>query len=223
MEATAGEASYMELLESAGAHYKNESKNYLSYIIVRNALRKNYDSTGSLLSIFFKQCTNEKYLTLIKAENQLRNLANSDNNSGEFLSQELKTKSLLDIVKSTEAKLVLVDFWASWCKPCLEEMRYSKNLQTVFRNESRIKFVYVSLDKSISVWKKTADDLRDIMNAKNTYLLLRGFDSDFAKNYTIFSIPRYMLINSKGEVVSFDAPKPDDQELQKQIYAHLNK
>jgi hypothetical protein len=60
------------------------------------------------------------------------------------------------------------------------------------------------------------------MDASNSYLLLKGSSSTFAKEYNVRSIPRYRLIASDGKVLNFDAPHPTDKRIDELIRKHIN-
>jgi len=116
--------------------------------------------------------------------------------------------------------LVYIDVWASWCKPCIAEAPFFKQLKQDFANEN-IQFLSISLDcpDKIDNWK----------NALQTHQL-EGlqliaddcFNSSLAKDYYISSIPRFILIGKSGEVISFDAPRPSSDEIRELIQLHLD-
>ncbi|MEX2235280.1 MAG: TlpA disulfide reductase family protein [Cyclobacteriaceae bacterium] len=74
----------------------------------------------------------------------------------EILAQQLKTQngtyvSLNEVLASNDA--VYVDFWASWCGPCLSEMPYENQLISEFKGK-QIKFILISIDKDAKEWRK---------------------------------------------------------------------
>ncbi len=118
-----------------------------------------------------------------------------------FKSEKSSTQiSLQTLLKST--KPILIDFWASWCGPCLAAM---PNV-TEFKNKygKKINFIYVSMDKDEKAWHKT------IVNENlkgNHYLLVNNFSSPFAKFLKMKSVPRYILIKN-GKIKVFKGSSP---------------
>lgn len=53
-------------------------------------------------------------------------------------------KELEKVLQSEEEKLLVVNFWATWCKPCIEELPFFEDIQR--KNKSSIKVILVSLD-----------------------------------------------------------------------------
>ncbi|MEQ1554494.1 MAG: TlpA disulfide reductase family protein, partial [Ferruginibacter sp.] len=112
-----------------------------------------------------------------------------------------------NILEKKIGKLTYIDFWASWCIPCLEEMKFTKEI-----NESAlgkdINFIFISLDENISKWE--SNQISNLMNIDNSFLLVGGIESKFAKQFHISTIPRYFLIDNKGKIINTDAYKPSD-------------
>lgn len=124
------------------------------------------------------------------------------------------TTSLSDF----RGKYVYIDVWATWCGPCRKEIPYLKALETEYHDEN-IVFVSISVDneKNHSKWKRFVKK-----EALGGIQLIADKDwkSSFVKYYNIRSIPRFILLDTKGNIVSTDAPRPSDPAL-KMIFDEL--
>lgn len=105
-------------------------------------------------------------------------------------------------------KLLLIDVWALWCKPCLAEKPDLDKLEVHYKNAIDFKVLRISIDDYRKPWAKAI--------AKENYENLwckGGFESDICTKLSITSIPRYIVVNAKGEVVNIDAPRPSSAAL----------
>lgn len=111
-----------------------------------------------------------------------------------------------------KGKVVYIDFWASWCGPCRGMMPYSKQLheQLTDKEKKQIIFLYISIDGNKDAWLKGIKD----MDIQGVNVLSPGNWSSKACHYfQINSIPRYMIMNKKGDIVNFNAPRPVEPSL----------
>ena len=102
-------------------------------------------------------------------------------------------------------KVILVDFWASWCSPCRQGMPDVKTLEKTYGADG-FKVLYVSIDKHPNAWKRAAKDER--LDSGSNYWSPNWDESEMYKNFRIQSIPRYVLYDSFGSVAYTKAPKP---------------
>jgi len=108
-------------------------------------------------------------------------------------------------LKDFKGKVVYIDVWASWCGPCLEEIPHVKKLHSAFQ-KNKVIFLNVSIDRSREAWKKRIGNEKDWLG---THIILDERQTDtFAKKYKLRGIPRYLLIDQTGKIISADAFRP---------------
>ncbi|MDP9077896.1 MAG: TlpA family protein disulfide reductase [Bacteroidota bacterium] len=117
-----------------------------------------------------------------------------------------------------KGKVVLLDLWASWCGPCRQETPYLKKTIEKYKNEGRVVFISVAVLDKLEKWKKAMTD--------DNPLGLQLFDTNntVQRAYVANSIPKFILIDKQGNIVSFDAPMPHETAaLEKMLDEEISK
>lgn len=124
------------------------------------------------------------------------------------------TTSLSDL----KGKYVYVDVWATWCGPCKREIPSLKKLEKTYHGKN-IEFVSISVDdakrsgsmeKAHAAWKKMVAE-KELSGVQ--LFSDKAWQSDFVQAYKIQGIPRFILIDPKGNIVNPDAPRPSSPAL----------
>ncbi len=106
-------------------------------------------------------------------------------------------------------KTVVVDVWATWCSSCLKKMPLFVALKEEYAHRDDIVFVLLSTDrnKALGAWQKQMDKYQG-MDIRMWRADVEG-GSSFETDYNIFGLPRYIIIDAKGNLVEAYAPSPD--------------
>ena len=117
------------------------------------------------------------------------------------------TTSLDDL----NGKFVYVDVWATWCGPCKAEIPFLKEVEKQYHGKN-IEFVSLSVDKAADHDKWKAMIAEKELGGIQVFAD-KSWESDFVQDYLIKGIPRFILIDPQGNIVSSNAPRPSSPKL----------
>ena len=114
-------------------------------------------------------------------------------------------------LKSLKGKYVYIDVWATWCGPCKVQIPYLKDIEKTYEGRN-IAFIGLSIDtqENKSKWEAMVGE-RGL--GGHQLLADKDWKSEFIMEYYITGIPRFILIDPQGNIVSADAPRPSDPAL----------
>ena len=132
------------------------------------------------------------------------------------LGMQLTFKNFL---KQYKGKVIYVDFWASYCQPCLQSMPYAKKLREAYKNR-KVAFVYLAWNDQENAWKKAISGAETNYLGKN-YFIANSKVSKILKEWKVYTIPHYMIFDKKGKLVYRNAPGPGSKAIRKLLNKYL--
>lgn len=143
---------------------------------------------------------------------QLKNAGSAMDVAPEITMNDPNGKSLS--LSDLKGKVVLIDFWASWCGPCRQENPNVVNMYETYKDKGFTVFS-VSLDSDKDKWIQAikADNLSWPYHVSE----LNGWKSSAAAAYGVNSIPRAFLIDGEGKIIGTDLRGPQLEQKLKEV------
>jgi len=147
--------------------------------------------------------------------------------SGQILSKD----SLSISIDRFKGKLLIIDFWATWCSPCLTEAPIFNGLGEKYKS-GKVEFITISVDDEFWYWKKFLQE--NDWEGKNYWLGMKEEEPFFSFMYSemeidstktvLIGLPKYVIIGPSGKILNNCANKPSnpkfEEEVQKLIKEH---
>ena len=126
------------------------------------------------------------------------------------------------MLQSLKGHYVLVDFWASWCGPCRAQMPALRIVKDKLSKEN-IAFVSVSIDNNNQSddWLAASRDEK-LDRDHHNYRLDKGNKNALLKMYNFSYVPRYMLYDQQGVLISDNFTAPNDKSFESELLKYIN-
>lgn len=161
-----------------------------------------------------KQIVDDKYNTLSSFFN-----AKPASNANLVILKNDNPITLKQLIDKYKGKIIYLDFWASWCKPCLAEMPYAVKLQKEFENKN-IVFVYFAVSDIEGPWR---GNIARFGLGGEHYLLNTALEQEAQKTLLVVDYPRYILIDQTGNIAEMHAKQPSNKNISTDLNNLLNK
>lgn len=190
------------MLNSMFDEIKNQS--VLDYVIHKVI----YDRTNDLqvndknLAAFKKLCSNADYINEVENKYKELEVLMPGKPAPNFKLYDAKNKeySLSDF----KGKYLLIDVWGAFCEPCRKEAPYLNQIELDYRGKN-IEFIGACFEKNSDIWLQRIKE----MNLNGIQLIVKeAWDSQFRRDYQIYWVPTYILIDKEGRIIDSRAPRP---------------
>jgi len=116
-------------------------------------------------------------------------------------------------LESLKGNVLFIDVWATWCKPCIKEIKPSNKLQAKLLDKN-IKFVNICIESKKDSWLGIIND--NEFNGINLFCP-KEKEEEFKRNYLIESLPRYIIVDKNGIIYDFNAKEPSAKESEYEL------
>ena len=175
----------------------NNNKNVVSiYIIYSNSYRFNLKTLDSITSNFDKSIHVSTYYNKLVGRVKVLKRVDIGQPIVDFTLNDTSGNPIT--LSSLKGKYLLMDFWASWCSPCIRE---NPNIVAVYNDykDKGFDIIGISFDKDVEKWKKA---IIDGSLAWTQVSDLKRWNCEAGKLYGVRSIPHSVLVNPDGIIIA---------------------
>jgi len=167
-------------------------------LLVSNAYAKQLNEMGPFSDIQKQNIksyfVNKSFTDILIDENEkVMQLAAKSNKERIFKIDRSSDNVMDSIISKYKGKVVFVDFWATWCAPCLAAMRISESVKSEFENKEVV-FVYMTDPSSP---RKAWEQKISVIGGEHYYVTNKEWDN-LNKTYGFSGIPHYLIFDKSG-------------------------
>jgi len=116
------------------------------------------------------------------------------------------------IIKKYQGKVLYIDIWATWCAPCIAEMKNARALREKFK-ETDVKFIYICISSpNKSRWLDLIAENK--IEGENYFLSIEQSDA-INKALRLKGLPHHIIVDKTGKIINDEAPAADKSETER--------
>lgn len=197
-----GETQWIDFQKSI---YSRKVAQYILGFEVYYQIRSNgiNPTTNKLLETYRKDYPDSPYLPILEGRYVNSTQLSSGQKAIPFIVQDEKGNKVK--LEDFKGKVVFIDFWASWCIACINEMKHFKKIREQFKDNTDFVYLTISMDEKEENWHKSLEKWQ----VEGLRCWAKGaYDADIAKAYQINALPVFILISKDGKFMDVNPPRP---------------
>lgn len=197
-----------KLLELAHQNMPAKTEEYVFAYYVKSRLE--YDPMKRieyLMTVFTNRYPKSIYTKFLYSEIDKRKRLSSGAPAIDFVVRTENGKKVH--LSDLKGKVVYIDFWASYCKGCIQALPYAKKVREHFAAHDDVVFINIAVEPNERSWKNAIKkyDIGGI-NILESDL----GDSKLLKAYNVEGVPHYFLVDKNGNFATENTPRPNETE-----------
>ena len=183
--------------------YASEASYYINKENDRQGLQK--------LKVKIDSIQNRDYRAAVKELFDLKNRFADGDTAIDFQAKDINGKALS--LSEFKGKIIYLDFWATWCVPCINDMPYLDGLRKKYADNPNIVFISLNTNAKIADWKQFLQK----NSPQGVQLFIDPNHPHQLDPYNIVTIPRTIVIDKDFKVLSLNGPTPSNPTITKYL------
>ncbi|MFO7874607.1 MAG: TlpA disulfide reductase family protein [Bacteroidales bacterium] len=199
---------YAARFELANEHLTGETKDIaLAGAVVSMINFGNFDQAGTYYEHAMDRISSEMYAGIVDNAYQKALALSPGKQAPAFTLTDIDGEEVS--LSDFRGQVVYLDFWASWCGPCMQQVPHAKELKERMKDQDDLVFLYISVDTDESAWRSTVAD----KNIRGVHLNVPGFSHEVPESYNLQGVPTFYLIGRDGQIVDNRPPRPSHDNI----------
>ncbi len=174
-----------------------------------------FDRAERLYGLYLEEQPHEEFINILASAYELAKSLLPGNAAPGFELTDINGNKVS--LEDFRGKIVYLDFWATWCGPCMREVPYAKELKKRFKDEKDLVFLYISVDDDQEAWRKGVEK----NEIEGIHLNVEGRNHEVVRKYNVRSIPSYFIIDRNGLIFDNNAKRPSHEGIDDDLKAAL--